>query len=79
MNETNPLSDRQAAIANMLNVRWYAAVDDLVGGWCVSNVDKRASEQDFRTGDIYIADALNEDIAQHIIELHNATLGEEEV
>ncbi len=68
----------QEAVYDLLNQRWYANIENLVGGWCVTNVDKAASEIDYRIGDVLLADCVNEDIAQHIVELHNATLGDDD-
>jgi hypothetical protein len=53
-------------------VRWYPVVNDLVGGWAVSHVDKPLSEQDWRKGDGDIADFCSELVARHIADLHNA-------
>lgn len=55
----------------MLTSRWYAHPNDLVGGWCVTFVDLPPSQ-----GAPSVADFLSERAAQHIVDLHNATLGE---
>lgn len=66
--EYAPLSAR---FGEDLGVPWYVAVNDLVGGWSVSHVDKPLSQQDFRKGEGEIADFCSEAAAQHIVKLHN--------
>lgn len=56
---------------DFLNVRWYAKPDDLIGGWCVMPVDQTPGE----AGNVpQMADFCTEAAAQHIADLHNATL-----
>lgn len=57
-----------------LTVPWYAVVDDLIGGWAVSNVNKTTAEMDFEQGEIEIASFASEEHARHIAELHNRSL-----
>lgn len=53
-------------------VRWFAVVNDLIGGWAVSHVDKPLSQQDWEQGEGEIADFCTEAVARHIVDLHNA-------
>lgn len=52
--------------------RWYAVVNDLVGGWAVSTIDKPLSQLDPTASEGELADFCSEEIARHIAELHNA-------
>jgi len=54
---------------NALSVKWYAQPDDLIGGWCVSIIDRPPSE-----GPGNIGDFMSEDIARHVVETHNRWL-----
>lgn len=58
---------------------WYAKPDDLVGGWCVMNVDLTPGEISDRgvlwareNNALYIAGFTNEKNAKMIAALHNA-------
>jgi hypothetical protein len=61
-------------MSDVLNERWYAHPDDLVGGWCVMNRDfppsrlNRHTDPDGRE----VGNFLSEAIARHVVELHNA-------
>lgn len=61
---------------NVLAERWYAQPDDEIGGWCVMNRDhppsqlNRNADPDARQ----VGNFLSEDIARHVVELHNASL-----
>lgn len=57
-----------------LTQRWYAHPNDLIGGWSVSNVDKRASALNPKAGEYEVADFISEKAARHIVALHNAWL-----
>jgi hypothetical protein len=57
------------------NLKWYPVVNDLVGGWAVSHIDKPLSEQDPRKGEGDIADSLTKEIAEYICLLHNTHMG----
>jgi hypothetical protein len=51
--------------------KWYVVVDDLVGGWAISTVDKPLSEVDFRDRSVVIvADTLSKEIAEYLVYLH---------
>lgn len=49
---------------------WYPKPNDLIGGWCVMNVDKPPSEVDNKT-EFDVADFIPEPAARHIAALHN--------
>lgn len=50
---------------------WYAVVDDCIGGWAISNVDKPTSEQYYRKGELELGSFLTEEMARYIVGLHN--------
>lgn len=64
--------------ADYFQDRWFAQPDDIVGGWCLMNVDKRPSQARHRAGEWQIADFLSENAARHVAELHNRWLEEQE-
>lgn len=60
-------------------MRWYAVVDDLIGGWNVATVDKTAAEihpgtKEAPSGEYTVACFMDEDTARHVADLHNAQL-----
>lgn len=55
-----------------MNVRWFAHPNDLIGGWCVTTVDKPPSQH--APGDFTVADFIDEATARYIAELHNSRL-----
>lgn len=59
-----------------LDQRWYAHPDDLVGGWCAMNVDKPPSQARPLAGEFEVCSFTREDVARHIVELHNNWLVE---
>lgn len=59
---------------DILMAVWYPVVDDCIGGYAVSNVDKPVSGHDHDAGEGAIADFVDERVAKHIAELHNAWL-----
>jgi hypothetical protein len=63
-------------VADPLQQRWYVVVNDLLGGWAVSNVDKPVHALMFPPhGEEYmIADMMDQRTAQHVRDLHNAWL-----
>lgn len=66
--------------AELLQVPWYAVVNDTVGGFSLSNVDKPTSALDYRQGEVEIAWGVDtRAIAQHIADLHNAFLETEQI
>lgn len=52
--------------------RWYAVVDDLIGGYSISNVNKTTSNADHFKGEYDFASFIDRDVAQHMVDLHNA-------
>lgn len=50
---------------------WYAVINDLVGGWCVANVDLPLSAIRPRTGERVIGDFMTEDDARRVARLLN--------
>lgn len=58
-------------------MKWYVNVNDMIGGWSVSNLDAPASEHDHRIdGDpnkrsYVVADCMTEDDAKIIVHLLN--------
>jgi hypothetical protein len=53
-------------VNDALNVKWYAQPNDLIGGWCVSIIDKPPSQG---PGDI--GNFITEEMARHVVEIHN--------
>lgn len=60
--------------AAILAATWYAHAGDLVGGWCVTVVDKPPS-----SGAVEVGSFLGEDVARHVAELHNEHVRNEEL
>ncbi len=73
-----PVTDprRDPTMPDLLTERWYVHPNDLIGGWAVLNRDcppsqlNRHTDPDARE----VGDFLTEQVARHIVELHNATL-----
>lgn len=55
-------------------VPWYVVVNDLVGGFAVSHIDKPLSEQNFQDGEGDLFDSVTRELADYIVGLHNAQL-----
>lgn len=61
---------------DLLGERWYAHPNDLIGGWAILNRDhppshlNRNVDPDARQ----IGDVLGEQVARHIVDLHNQHL-----
>lgn len=55
-------------------VPWYVVVNDLVGGWAVSHIDKPLSLQRFQLGEGDLFDAVTKELAEYVVGLHNARL-----
>jgi len=74
------LSDELKRRINVLESRavmrqqWYAQPNDLIGGWCVTNVDKAPSAIDAEQGEREIADVFMEEAAHEMARLHNESL-----
>ena len=54
-----------------MNDMWYAHPDDLIGGWCIMNIDLPPSQT---SGIRQIASVCDETVARHIASLHNTDL-----
>lgn len=52
--------------------QWFATVDNLVGGACVTNVDKPAAEIDTAAGERAMAWGVWPEFARYVAALHNA-------
>lgn len=58
----------------LLRVRWKAAEETTIGGWCVQPEDAPPPHE----GGVAIADFVAREHAEHIAQLHNDSLQEEE-
>ncbi len=59
----------------ILDIPWYAVVNDLIGGWSVATRDVPCSELRINQGkDFELGCFLDEAIARDIAELHNYAL-----
>lgn len=62
-------------MASLLTQRWYVLVDDLIGGYAIANVDKqRTSALDWRQGDSELGSLVSQEVAEHIVRMHNLRL-----
>jgi hypothetical protein len=59
-----------------MNRPWYAIIDDLIGGWAVATIDLPTSQIERRLSEEFVVIdlCLDEDVARHVAELHNARL-----
>ena len=57
-----------------LTEQWYSTPDTEIGGWVVTNSPKPYHEQDYREGEVAVANFLSEELAKHIVELHSKWL-----
>lgn len=55
---------------DVINIKWYVQPNDLVGGWCISNVDKPPSQHN-HIDEFEIGDLLTEEVANYIVSIHN--------
>lgn len=53
---------------------WYAKPNDLIGGWCVMDIDQTPAQAQ-RPG---VADFTSQALAEHIADLHNQHLARED-
>lgn len=60
-------------LRGVINRKWYARENDLIGGWCIVPFDHPPS-----IGIITIADFMDERTARHVVEIHNTWLIEDE-
>lgn len=51
----------------MLETKWYVKPNDLIGGWCIIDVDSSPGE----SSRYEIATFISKESADHIAELHN--------
>lgn len=58
--------------SNFIDLKWYAKVNDEIGGWCIGTDEETPAH-----GGNVVADMLSEESAQHIVALHNASVKEE--
>jgi hypothetical protein len=66
-------------IVDYLNMKWYAAVDDVVGGWAVAPVNEPVSAFLGYGDGRAVADGFFEkEHADHVVELHNDWLANRE-
>lgn len=56
----------------VLNTRWYPKPNDVIGGWCVMDVD----ESPGKANRPEVADFIDYPIAKHVADLHNNYLKE---
>ena len=59
----------QHLVDTLMVARWYAREDDTIGGWCITVVDAPPS-----CGAPSVGSFLSEDIARHLVDLHNANV-----
>jgi hypothetical protein len=57
-----------------LKKKWYVVVDDVVGGWAISSIEKPVSLMDYNKYERHWVEADTKEIADHIAELHNRSL-----
>lgn len=55
----------------VMDAIWYPVVNDLIGGWCVSTVDKPLSSLEHGQGYYIVAETTTLEAAQYIACLHN--------
>lgn len=64
---------------------WYVKPDDVIGGWCIMDIDATPAEAPVVTrADGYrypvptVASFLSKEVAEHVVHLHNSQLGTKE-
>lgn len=55
--------------------RWYVQHDDLIGGWCLTNVDRPPSTHDHTKGELIVASFLRFNDALWVATTHDVCLG----
>lgn len=61
----------------ILQVQWFVVVNDLIGGHCIRTSPKPPSQAaDCEVDGWEVGDFLTEEIARHIVALHNRRLRE---
>lgn len=61
-----PVEDYERAL---MEATWYSVIDDTIGGYAVSTVDRPISGHGIR--DIFVGDFMTKMISEHVAELHN--------
>lgn len=59
-----------------ISKRWYVRPNDLIGGWCITIIDKPPSEINPCEGVSIIGEFLGKELSEHIVTLHNNWLSE---
>ncbi len=62
----NPVTSEE-----LMECRWYAVLNDLIGGYSVATVDKPDSMHNVYEGDFEVGTFMTREAAQHIADLHN--------
>lgn len=60
------IDERERWAKQLRRERWFAVLDDTVGGWAVANVNKPVSEHDHRKREVSVGDFLSDNYAHHI-------------
>jgi hypothetical protein len=60
--------------SEFIRKKWYVVVDDVVGGWAISSIEKPVSLMDYNKFERRWIVADGKEIANHIAELHNRSL-----
>lgn len=55
----------------MTYCRWYAVVDNLIGGYAISNVNKTTADMNHLEGEYEVASFMDQATAEHMVMLHN--------
>lgn len=69
--EAERMRAEHEAFEQVRGQRWFAQLDDLVGGAIVATVDKPASSIDYEAGDRVLAWGIWAHTADHLVRLHN--------
>jgi predicted acetyltransferase len=56
---------------SVVEQEWFVVVDDLIGGFAISTVDKPLSEIDFADRSVFVvAEVLSKELGDYIVYLH---------
>lgn len=66
--------DEHEYSARVMQKKWFPVVDDLIGGWAISTVDKPESERTVTNGEDGVANFITEELARYVCGMHNRTL-----
>ncbi len=61
-------------IINVARQRWYAVENNSIGGWSIANVNKKVADINVAEGDREIGCFISQELAEHIVLLHNKYL-----